>query len=320
MSPARVRVPLLRRGAHARGLDRHAPHLAPDRLRVAARDAGLHRPRDRCEPGRGDQGAGTRPSAQPLLWDRARRRDLRRDRARRALGLPGAGRHHGARNGLAASAADGDRRRARPAPPRRSRHRAPHVRRSHGRGHPAGRRHDLDVGLHAPRPLARRARPAPARVRAFEPAHARIAAGDRRRGAHLVGAHDRHLVHQGRRGVPRQPLQLRRPGGVHGGPAGRDQAPLQRARAPAPLPGAGERSRPRRRGPAPGDRRLGRHLRDLGRRDGHARRRPLRRPGLAPCRPRRLRPRAQGRGEVSSSVEGPRSTCPRRNSAASSCR
>ena len=44
---------------------------------------------------------------------------------------------------------------------------------------PARRRHDVDLGLHAARPLARRARPAAARVRPAEPAHARLAAGDR---------------------------------------------------------------------------------------------------------------------------------------------
>ncbi len=226
---ARLRVSLLGRRAHARRFDRHASDLAPDRLRAPARDARLHRPRDGREPGRGDAGAGPRPPAQPLLRDRTGRPHLRRDCARRPVGVPGSRRHDGARNRLAARAADGDRRRARGPPAGRARDRAPHVRRPHRGGHPPRRGNDVDLGLHAARPLARRARPAPSRVRAPEPPHPRLAPGDRRRRPHLVGTHDRDVLHQGRHRVPRQPLQLRRPGRVHGGPARRDQASLQRA-------------------------------------------------------------------------------------------
>ncbi len=90
---ARLRIPVLRRGAHPRDLDRIAPELAPDRLRAPARDARLYGSRDRRQPRRGGARARPGPAAEPLLRDRARRRDLRRDRARGPLRVPGAGRH-----------------------------------------------------------------------------------------------------------------------------------------------------------------------------------------------------------------------------------
>ena len=58
------------------------------------------------------------------------------------------------------------------------------------------RRHDVDLGVLAPRLLAGRARPAAAELRSPQPPRARLAAGDHLRGGDLVGDRDRHLVHQ----------------------------------------------------------------------------------------------------------------------------
>ena len=118
---------------------------------------------------------------------------------------------------------------------------AARLRRPDRRGDPARRRHDLDLRLHAARALARRARPAAARLRPAEPAHARLAAGDRRGRADLDRADDRDVVRARRHRLPREPLQLRRARRLHGRAARRDQAALQRARPAAPLPGAVER-------------------------------------------------------------------------------
>ena len=171
---------------------------------------------------------------------------------------------------------------------------AARLRRPDRRRDPARRGHDLDLRLHAARALARRARPAAARLRAAEPADARLAAGDRRGRADLDRADDRDVVRARRRRVPREPLQLRRARRLHRRPARRDQAALQRARAAAPLPRAVERERARGRGAGAGDRGLGRDLRDLDRRDGHASGRALRRARLARRRRGRLLARAQG--------------------------
>ena len=53
---------------------RQRAELARDRVRAAARVPRVHGPRDRREPRRGDAQPGPRPSAQPLLGDRGRRR------------------------------------------------------------------------------------------------------------------------------------------------------------------------------------------------------------------------------------------------------
>ena len=86
------------------------PDLGRPRLRAAARDARLHRPRDRRQPRRGDARAGPDAAAEPLLRDRARRRDHRRRRGRRAGRLPGRERPDGARRRVVEGAARGDRR------------------------------------------------------------------------------------------------------------------------------------------------------------------------------------------------------------------
>ena len=196
------------------------------------------------------------------------------------------------------------------------------VRRPHGRGDPPRRGHDLDLRVHPACPLARRARAVAARLRPPQPADARIAAGHRRRSAHLGRASDRDLLHQGRHRLPGEPVQLRRPGRVHRRPARGDQAALQRARAPTALPGAGKRAHPGRRGASSGAGGLGRDLLDLGRGSGHACGRPLRRPGLARGRAGGLRARSQRtrRGPACSMSRRRRSTCPKRSSRASSSR
>ena len=87
---ARLRLPLLAECAHARARPRDAAVVAPARVRAAARLPRVHGARDRREPRGGDPAAGTRPAAQPLPRDRRRRPRHGADRARRALGLPGA--------------------------------------------------------------------------------------------------------------------------------------------------------------------------------------------------------------------------------------
>ena len=79
---------LLAERADARPLARHASDVARHRVRDPARDARVHRARDRRELRRGGAAPGPRPAAQPLQRDLARRRHLRPDRARRPLGVP----------------------------------------------------------------------------------------------------------------------------------------------------------------------------------------------------------------------------------------
>ena len=68
-----------RRSALTRGpLARHASDVARHRVRAAARDARVHRPRDGRELRGGGAAARARPAAQPLQRDLARRRHLRR--------------------------------------------------------------------------------------------------------------------------------------------------------------------------------------------------------------------------------------------------
>ena len=151
------------------------------RLRAPARDARLHRARDRGEPRRGGAPARRRPAALALPRDRDRGDDLRRDRRRRALGVSRA--EHRARDDA------GCARRSSASPtrsgPTRSRSRS-------------ATRSAFFVGVSGAlillaavttsisrllpaRLLARRARPAAARLRPPAPAHARLAAGDRQR-------------------------------------------------------------------------------------------------------------------------------------------
>ena len=124
-------------------------------------------------------------------------RDLRRDRGRRRLGVPGP--EHRARHPLAPRAAarrrGSDRRRAAV----RARRDARVLRRRDRRADPARRGHDVDLRLLAARVLARRARPAAAELRPPQPPRARLAAGDRRGRADLVGDRDRDVVRPARR-------------------------------------------------------------------------------------------------------------------------
>ena len=167
-------------------------------------------------------------------------------------------------------------------------------------------------GLHAAGALARRAPPAAAELRAAQPAHARLAAGDRRGDGDLDRARDRHRPDRRRRRVPREPLLVRRPARLRGGAARRDPAPLHRAGPAAAVPGAARRA---------ADRRAARD-RVLDRRDGDAPGGTLRGADLAGARagalPRRPPPgahRPAGRGRAG------RSSCrPAPSSGACSCR
>ena len=130
--------------------------------------------------------------------------------------------------------------------PHPARRHDPLLRRRERRADPARVGDDLDLGLLAPRLLARRARPAAARLRAAAPPHARLAAGDRQRGGDLERDRDRDGVHQARRRVPRERVLVRRAARVHGGAARGDQAADHRARPAAALPRAAQRHDPRR--------------------------------------------------------------------------
>ena len=82
----------------------------------------------------------------------------------------------------------------------------------------------------------------------LRPAHARLAAGDRRRGRDLDRARRRSTAALGDDvAVPREPLQLRRAARVHRRAARGRPAALHRARAAAAVPRAAERPDPRRR-------------------------------------------------------------------------
>ena len=178
---ARLRPALLRRPADARDLGGRRAVVAPARVRAAARDARLHRARDGREPRRGGARAGPRPAAQPLQRAQRRGRDLRADRDRRALGVPGRERRHGARHDVGRGAADGDRLGAARGAAGLARRHAQRLRRGHGRPDPADGGHDLRLRDRQARLLARRARPAAAAVRAPEPAHAHLAGRARSR-------------------------------------------------------------------------------------------------------------------------------------------
>src|SRR5207245_3782145 len=94
---------------------------------------------------------------------------------RRADGLPGARRDDAARRALAGRAADGDRGGTRPAYRELAADAPTCLRRTVRRRDPAARGVDVRLRLRSPRVLARRARPAAARVRPPPPANARRA-------------------------------------------------------------------------------------------------------------------------------------------------
>ena len=190
----RPRAALLAGRAHAGHRPRRLADLGRARLRAAARDARVHGARDGRQPRRGDARARADAAAQPLLRDRPRRRAHRRRRGRRHLRLPGRERRDGARRRVAEGAARRHRRRARGPRPRPRGRRAPRLRRPDRCARAARRRDDVDLGLHAARPLARRASAAAAELRPAEPADARLAAGDRRRRRDLDRARDRHAA------------------------------------------------------------------------------------------------------------------------------
>ena len=175
----------------------------------------------------------TRPPAESLQRDLRCRRDLRPDRARRPLGVPGAPRHDGARDGLVARAADGDRVGGPGARATLVRARAPDLRRTDRRARPPLGGDDVDLRVRTPCALARRARAAAAGVRPPEQAHARVA----RIGRRGVRDRDRPPARDGvpdqPGDVPREPLQLRRPPRLHRGTAAVIRLRSDEAGAPA---------------------------------------------------------------------------------------
>ena len=187
-APARdpgARTALLTGSPDPGNVARDRTRVVGHRLRAAARDARLHRARDGRQPRRGDPRAWTHPAPQPLLRDRARRRVDGADRRRRALRLPGRERADRACRGVAEGAPRGDRRRAPGVAARLARRRAARLRRPDRCARSPGGGDDLDLRLHEARVLARRAPPAAAKLRPAEPAHARLAAGDRGCGGDL---------------------------------------------------------------------------------------------------------------------------------------
>ena len=214
------------------------PGLARPLLRAAARDARLHRARDRRQPGRGDARARARAATVAVLVDRARRDHDRADRDRGAVGVPGRGRLHRPRRRLDAGADRRHRDRVRRAPAGDDGRHPARRRRAVGRAHPLRRRHDGDHRLHAARPLDGRARDAAARVRPARAALARLPRGARRHRRGCDRDRRRHRdLRQGRPRLPRQRLLVRRAVRLHGGAARRDPAPPQGAGSRAPVPG-----------------------------------------------------------------------------------
>ena len=191
---ARVRARLLTACAHAGHLARHASLVALARVRAAARDARLHRPRDGREPRRG--GAAARASTCPARSSAASRRWSRstsRSRSSRSRRSPGPSTELGTTLDPGAAA----RRRATASAP------------SCRAGSATPLRFYVGVtgalillaavttsisGLLAARVLAGRARPAATQLRPPEPPCARLAARDRLGRADLVGDRDRDRV------------------------------------------------------------------------------------------------------------------------------
>ena len=235
-------------------------------------------PRDGGEPGRGDARAGADASAQPLLGDRARRGADRADRRRRAVRIPRRERRDGAGGGVAQAPLVGIVEALQGSVPDVARRHAPRLRRAHRRARAARGGDDVDLRVHPPRPLARRAQAASAELRAAEPADARLAAGDRRGRGDLDRARARHRGGGRPGGLPREPLLVRRSARLRGGAAGRAPAARHRARPAASLPCASRGSADRC---AARDRGLGARARDPSRG-------PVRRPGVARARARGL--------------------------------
>ena len=129
-------------------------------------------------------------------------------------------------------------------------------------------------------------------------------------------------LRQGRPGLPRQRLLVRRAVRLHGGAARRDPAPPQGAGSRAPVPGQARGHDSRRPRAAAGPDRRAADVRRLGARADHASRRPLRRPGLAARRARGLRARpAPSRGRRARRHRSRRdASAGRRRSRSCSCR
>ena len=95
-----------------RGIDFGAePGVGRAGVRAPARDARVHRPRDRRQPLGRDAGARANAAAEPLRGDRRGRRRLGRDRGGWDLRVPGGERDDRTRGRVAARAARGNRRR-----------------------------------------------------------------------------------------------------------------------------------------------------------------------------------------------------------------
>ena len=240
---ARCRVPPLA-GDAARGLRlRERPGVGRPRLRAPARDARVHGPRDRSEPGRGGARAGPHASALALLRDRARRARDGADRRHRPVRVPGYGRRDRARRRVARGAARRHRRRVRRASCRASSWtRCGWRSASRARSSCSAPRRRRSPGITRLTLLARRARLAPARVRAPRAARARLERGDPDRGRARDRRDRRHRGRGGRRSrVPRERLLVRRPPRLHGGAARRHLA------AGSGSPRSGARSGPGRK-------------------------------------------------------------------------
>ena len=317
------RVPALAGDARRGARLRERPGLGRPRVRAATRDARVHGSRDRREPRRGGDRAGSHAAAIALLRDRARRRGDRAHRCNRSLRVPRVERRDRARGAVAGGAARRHRgvvRRVAPRAPRGC---------ARGRGgdlrcvDPRRCRDDVVLGHHAPDVLARRARVAAAGVRAPRAPIGRVERGDRDR----RGARDRAHPADGARGrrrprLPREPLLVRRPHRLHRRPARRRAAADARAGPRAAVSRVAERLDSWTPGSGGGTHRSAADSRDLRARDDHAPRGALRRPRLARSPGSPSSSRCAGRGGGDSSSRSRRSESFRRapSSSAFSCR
>ena len=172
-----LRARLLAARAHARHVARLEPDVARPRVRAPARDARVHRARDGREPRRG--GAAARASTCRARCSAAIATVVTVYVAIAVVALsafPGPKTELGTTWIRAPLLGVADRHRPQAAVG--SRRRAPLLRRHHRRADPARRGDDVGLRLLAARVLARRARPAAARVRAAEPPRARLAVRD----------------------------------------------------------------------------------------------------------------------------------------------
>ncbi len=138
--------------ADAGNASRHASDLGCDRVRPSSGDAGIHGPRDGGKPGRGSATAGRRPAAFGVRGNRDGRHDLRRNRRRRGLRLPGT--EDGARYEVDQGAAARSCRSAQGRVAMGLRGGAPGLRRDHRRVDPGCRCHDVHLRLLPTRLLA----------------------------------------------------------------------------------------------------------------------------------------------------------------------